>query len=34
MTYQRLGRAGIKVSVLSFGSWVTFDTQMKDDLAM
>jgi voltage-dependent potassium channel beta subunit len=34
MTYRRLGRAGIKVSVLSFGSWVTFDTQMKDDVAM
>ncbi len=34
MTYRRLGRAGIKVSVLSFGSWVTFDAQMKDDLAM
>jgi voltage-dependent potassium channel beta subunit len=34
MIYRRLGRAGIKVSVLSFGSWVTFDAQMKDDLAM
>ena len=34
MTYRRLGRTGIKVSVLSFGSWVTFDTQMKDDVAM
>ena len=34
MEYRRLGRTGIKVSVLSFGSWVTFDTQMKDDLAM
>ncbi len=34
MTYRRLGRAGIKVSVLSFGSWVTFDTQIKDDMAM
>jgi voltage-dependent potassium channel beta subunit len=34
MTYRRLGRAGIKVSVLSFGSWVTFDTQIKDDVAM
>jgi voltage-dependent potassium channel beta subunit len=34
MTYRRLGRAGIKVSALSFGSWVTFDTQLKDDLAM
>ena len=34
MEYRRLGRTGIKVSVLSFGSWVTFDAQMKDDLAL
>jgi len=34
MIYRRLGRSGLKVSVLSFGSWVSFDTQMKDDLAM
>jgi voltage-dependent potassium channel beta subunit len=34
MEYRRLGRTGIKVSALSFGSWVTFDAQMKDDLAM
>ena len=34
MSYRRLGRSGLQVSVLSFGSWVTFDTQMKDDLAM
>ena len=34
MEYRRLGRAGIKVSVLSFGSWVTFDAQMKDDVAL
>ncbi|MET0144566.1 MAG: aldo/keto reductase [Ilumatobacteraceae bacterium] len=34
MEYRRLGRTGLKVSVLSFGSWVTFDAQMKDDLAM
>lgn len=34
MEYRRLGRAGIKVSVLSFGSWVSFDAQMKDDLAL
>ncbi|MFT3855007.1 MAG: aldo/keto reductase [Ilumatobacteraceae bacterium] len=34
MRYRRLGRSGLQVSVLSFGSWVTFDTQMKDDLAM
>jgi voltage-dependent potassium channel beta subunit len=34
MTYRRLGRSGLQVSVLSFGSWVTFDNQLKDDLAM
>lgn len=34
MEYRRLGRTGLKVSVLSFGSWVTFDAQMKDDLAL
>jgi voltage-dependent potassium channel beta subunit len=32
--YRRLGRTGLQVSVFSFGSWVSFDTQMKDDLAM
>lgn len=32
--YRRLGRTGIKVSVLSFGSWVTFDTQMQTDVAL
>ncbi len=31
MEYRRLGRAGLQLSVLSFGSWVTFDQQMKDD---
>ncbi len=34
MEYRRLGRTGLKVSVLSFGSWVTFDGQMKDDVAL
>ena len=34
MVYRRLGRSGLQVSALSFGSWVSFDTQMKDDLAM
>lgn len=28
MEYRRLGRAGLKVSVLSFGSWVTYGNQM------
>ena len=34
MQYRRLGTAGLKVSVLSFGSWVTFGPQLNDDLAM
>jgi voltage-dependent potassium channel beta subunit len=34
MIHRRLGRSGLQVSVLSFGSWVTFDAQLKDDLAM
>ena len=33
MEYRRLGRAGLKVSVLSFGSWVTFGPQLDTDLA-
>lgn len=28
MEYRRLGRSGLKVSVLSFGSWVTFGPQL------
>lgn len=28
MEYRRLGRAGLKTSVLSFGSWVTFGNQL------
>ena len=28
MNYRRLGKAGLKVSELSFGSWVTFKTQL------
>jgi voltage-dependent potassium channel beta subunit len=34
MEYRRLGATGLKVSVLSFGSWVTFDTQLDDSLAI
>jgi voltage-dependent potassium channel beta subunit len=34
MVYRRLGRSGLQVSVFSFGSWVSFDNQMKDDAAM
>jgi voltage-dependent potassium channel beta subunit len=33
MEYRRLGRAGLKVSVLSFGSWVTFGPQLDTNLA-
>lgn len=33
MEYRRLGKSGLKVSVLSFGSWVTFGNQLGDGLA-
>jgi len=33
MQYRRLGRAGVKVSALSFGSWVTYGNQMGADAA-
>ena len=33
MPYRRLGRAGIKVSVFSFGSWVSFDGMAFSDAA-
>src|SRR5688572_27488968 len=28
MEYRRLGNSGLKVSALSYGSWVTFSTQL------
>jgi voltage-dependent potassium channel beta subunit len=31
--YRFLGRSGLRVSALSFGSWVTFGDQMDEDLA-
>jgi voltage-dependent potassium channel beta subunit len=34
MEYRRLGSAGIKVSVFSFGSWVTFGNQLGIDHAI
>jgi voltage-dependent potassium channel beta subunit len=34
MEYRRLGRSGLKVSALSFGSWVTFQNQLDDDHAL
>ena len=33
MEYRRLGRSGLQVSVLSFGSWVTFGAQLDTGLA-
>ncbi|MBS1566954.1 MAG: aldo/keto reductase [Bacteroidetes bacterium] len=33
MEYRRLGKAGLQLSVLSFGSWVTFHKQISDDSA-
>ena len=33
MNYRRLGSAGLKVSELSFGSWVTYGNQMGEDIA-
>ena len=34
MEYRYLGRSGLKVSVLSFGSWVTFRDQLDVDAAL
>jgi voltage-dependent potassium channel beta subunit len=34
MNYRRLGKSGLKVSEISFGSWVTFGTQMGVDEAL
>ncbi len=34
MPYRRLGRSGLKVSTLSFGSWVTFKSQLDVDNAV
>jgi len=33
MEYRRLGKSGLQVSVLSFGSWVTFGKQIGDNTA-
>lgn len=33
MEYRRLGKSGLQVSVLSFGSWVTFHKQIDDSIA-
>lgn len=34
MEYRRLGKSGLPVSALSYGSWVTFSTQMAVDAAL
>jgi voltage-dependent potassium channel beta subunit len=34
MEYRRLGRSGLKLSVLSFGSWVSFGAQLDTDAAL
>ncbi|MEO8103152.1 MAG: aldo/keto reductase [Betaproteobacteria bacterium] len=34
MEYRRLGRAGLKVSALSFGSWITYGNQVEEDAAI
>ena len=34
MEYRRLGRSGLQLSVLSFGSWVSFGSQIGVDTAM
>lgn len=33
MEYRRLGNSGLKISELSFGSWVTYSTQVDETLA-
>lgn len=33
MQYRRLGKSGLELSILSFGSWVTFHKQIDDTLA-
>ena len=33
MEYRRLGRAGMKVSALSLGAWVTYGNQVGEEIA-
>lgn len=33
MEYRRLGRSGLQLSIVSFGSWVTFHKQIEDNTA-
>ena len=34
MEYRNLGKSGLKVSALSFGSWVTFVNQLTEKTAL
>ncbi len=34
MRYRRIGKSGIKISELSFGAWVTFGSQIGEDIAL
>jgi voltage-dependent potassium channel beta subunit len=34
MQYRKLGKSGLKLSVFSYGSWVTFGTQIDESLAV
>ena len=33
MVYRNMGRTGLQLSVVSYGSWVTFHKQVDDSLA-
>ncbi|RYF80627.1 MAG: aldo/keto reductase, partial [Chitinophagaceae bacterium] len=33
MEYRRMGKTGLQLSVLSFGSWVTFHKQIDDSIS-
>ena len=33
MEYRRMGKAGLQLSALSFGSWVSFHKQINDNTA-
>ena len=33
MEYRRMGKTGLQLSVLSYGSWVTFNKQLDDSAA-
>jgi aryl-alcohol dehydrogenase-like predicted oxidoreductase len=33
MEYRRLGKSGLQLSIVSFGSWVSFKNQIQDKTA-